>query len=329
MPVNKNAYLRYRIIDQCLTNNNHSYPNKDYILDKIDLTLGGNVSPYTFDKDIKELKQKFNAPIEFNRKHNGYYYTDESFSLSQFPLTEEEITALDFSTAVLQSMKHTPLFHPFETAIDKVINGYRVGKILGKPDEEIIQVEMPQSNAGAEWLNSLYKSIIEKQVTKLIYKPFNKEAKEHLFHPYLLKEYRNRWYVVGYSSRSQNSIVFALDRIQSLEKVNEKYFTDPDFNPKEYFKYSFGTTHFHHAKPEKVILSFQPIQAKYVISQPLHHSQKVVFQNETELQIEMEVYITQELIMTVLGYGDAVKVLEPVGLIETIKGVIEKMKELY
>jgi predicted DNA-binding transcriptional regulator YafY len=136
---------------------------------------------------------------------------------------------------------------------------------------------------------------------------------------------------VGYSDRSNNSLVFALDRIQSLEtsKKKEEYYTDPDFDAKKYFNYSFGVTHFHDAKPEKVILSFQPGQANYILSQPLHHSQQLILQNERETRIELYVFITQELIMAILGYGDGVKVIEPAGLIQKIKESINSMGKLY
>jgi predicted DNA-binding transcriptional regulator YafY len=171
MPVNKNAYLRYRIIDQCLKNDRHRYPDKEYILERLDEVLS-SVSSFTFDKDIKAMKDLFGAPIAFNRQHRGYYYNDEHFSLNQFPLAEEEISALDFSTAVLQSLKHTPLFDQFEAAVDKVINGYKVGRILGKSDEEIIQVETPLSAGGVEWLLKIYRAILEKEALSMLYQPF-------------------------------------------------------------------------------------------------------------------------------------------------------------
>ena len=328
MPLNKNAFLRYRIIDQCLCNKQHKYPHKVYLLECLDNALG-SVSASSFDKDIKKMKELFSAPIEFDRYRKGYYYTDNTFSLNKFPLTVDEITALDFSTAVLQSLKHTPLFSQFEAAIEKVINGYRVGSLLGKSDADLIQVEIPLATTGYNWIEKIYKAIIEKQSLKLLYQSYDKEAKEHIVSPYLLKEYRNRWYMVGYSSRSQNSIVFALDRIGSIDSCREKYYSDAAFNSREYFNYSFGVTHFHHAKPENVVLAFQPAQAKYILSQPLHHSQRTILQNEKETRIELNVFITQELIMTILSYGEGIKVLQPESLVGNIKQTIEKMKNQY
>lgn len=329
MPINKNAFLRYRIIDGCLTNTLTPYLSKARIIEKIQESLGEKISSSQFDKDIAAMRLEFGAPIVYHRIEKGYYYSDRTFSLNTFPLTPEEITALDFSTSVLKILKHSGLFNQFEGAIDKVISGYRVGRILGKSDGEIIQVEAPLEDAGARWIEVLYKAIIEKQTLKINYQPFGKEVKAHIYSPYLLKEYRNRWYLAGYSVRAKNAIVLALDRIRSVEPASEVYFNDPGFNGKEYFKYSFGVTHRYTDSPEKVLLSFTPQQAKYVLSQPLHHSQKLILENPEEVQVEMEVYVTQDLVMTILSYGDGVRVLQPQSLVDSMKETIDKMKALY
>ena len=91
-------FLRYRIIDQFLTNKQRKFPDKNYIIEQLKDGVG-EVSNSTFDKDIAEMKNRFNAPIAFDRVHMGYHYTDNTFSLKQFPLKEEEIAALDFSTS--------------------------------------------------------------------------------------------------------------------------------------------------------------------------------------------------------------------------------------
>ena len=144
------------------------------------------------------MRELFDAPIQYDRARGGYHYTEEGFSIKEFPLTEEEISALDFSTSVLQILKATPLFSRFEAAIEKVISGYRVGKILGKTDEELIQVEAPLGNSGAQWIETFYRSILERQTLVVTYRSFGGESKEYILCPYLLKEYRNRWYVAAW-----------------------------------------------------------------------------------------------------------------------------------
>jgi predicted DNA-binding transcriptional regulator YafY len=101
------------------------------------------------------------------------------------------------------------------------------------------------------------------------------------------------------------------------------------FDPDEFFKYSFGITQIHEAKPEKVVLQFTAYQAPFVLNQPLHHSQKLLKQNADFVEIEYHVYITTELIMTILSYGKQVKVLAPQKLKNQIKATVQEMAALY
>ncbi|MEP6949427.1 MAG: WYL domain-containing protein, partial [Ginsengibacter sp.] len=252
MPLNKSALIRYHIIDSCLTNTLKRYPSLDFIIKKIEDALETSLSDSMFNKDIAGMKSMYNAPIHYDRHHRGYCYTDDKFSIKKFPLTPGEIEALDFSTALLNQLKGTAMFEQFENAINKVIEGYRISKVLGKSEKQILQVEEPIKTEANKWLERILKAILHKSCLAIIYQGFNKEQKIHEFSPYLLKEYRNRWYAVGYSKKAKDILILALDRIRDIKKSAEKYHATPDFKPEDYFKYSLGITQVNAAKPETV-----------------------------------------------------------------------------
>lgn len=329
MPVNKSALLRYRIIDACLTNPQRKYPTMQQIIEKIESQLDNTISESMFSKDISQMKSMYNAPIKFDREHGGYCYTEPEFSIKEFPLTHEEIEALDFSTALLHQVKGTRLFQQFENAINKVIEGYRISKIVGKSETQFIQVEEPVKTAGSEWLEKILKGIIDKKALLVTYQAFGKEIKDHALSPYLLKEFRNRWYAVGYSDRAENILVLALDRILDIRKCNNTFVSNIAFDADNYFRYAIGVTAMDNATPEKVILSFTPFQAQYILTQPMHHTQRLLKQNEQEVQVEIEVYVTHELIMNILSFGSGVTVVEPASLKDSIKSTIEMIRKNY
>lgn len=329
MPLNKSAFIRYRIIDGCLTNSMRRYPSMADILDKIEAQLGSGISASMFSKDLQQMKSIFNAPIRYDRQHNGYCYTEAGFSIREFPLTHEEIQALDYSTALLQQLKGTRIFHHFENAINKVIEGYRLSGILGKSETQILQVEEPLRTDSSRWLERLLQSIVEKNPLLVSYQGFGREEKEHELSAYLLKEYRNRWYVIGYSARAKNILVMALDRINRIEPSKGHYVQEKDFSPADFFRYSLGITQVHGTKPETVLLSFTNVQAPYILSQPLHQSQKVIKETATELRVSLNVYITAELRMAILSYGPEAIVLKPASLKKDIEKTIGLMKKRY
>lgn len=322
MPANKNALLRYRIIDNCLTNKLRTYPNIEAIQEKIQDQLDEKISISMINKDFAEMKNIYKAPIKYCRFNKGYYYTEADFSIRGLALTEKEIEALDFSTALLNQLKGTKLLEQFENAINKVIEGYRISKVIGKSEKQLIQMEAPVTTEGTERIEKILQAITYRNVLSITYQAFDKAEKVHALSPYLLKEYRNRWYVIGHSDRAKKVLVMALDRINNLNKSTDKFITSDDFNAEDFFKFSFGITQIHDVKPESVILSFTPLQAQYILKHPLHHSQKIILQNQNEVRVELYVYISAELVMTVLGYGDQVRVLEPQSLKDKIKGII-------
>ncbi|MBT9484104.1 WYL domain-containing protein [Sediminibacterium sp.] len=329
MPKNKSALLRYRIIDGCLTNSMHPYPSLDAIQKKVEQQLDKSISSSMINKDFAAMKEIYGAPIVYNKSRGGYYYSDPKFSIQEFPLTEEEREALDFSTALLQQIRGTRLFQQFENAINKVIEGYRISKIAGIEQRQFLQVEEPVRPQDSPYLEQLLQSIIHQQPLAITYQGYGREPKLHQFSAHLLKEYRNCWYVVGYSDRGKNLLMFALDRIKDITNSDSDYIKVEGFDPDEFFKYSFGITQIHEAKPEKVVLQFTAYQAPFVLNQPLHHSQKVLKQNDDVVEIEYHVYITTELIMTILSYGKEVKVLQPQTLKDKIKATVQEMAAQY
>lgn len=141
--------------------------------------------------------------------------------------------------------------------------------------------------------------------------------------PLALKEFKNRWYLIardlkpGTSSHSVKT--FGLDRIKALDITGNKFKDIGYFNLDEAYKYCFGIISPNDEEPQEVILSFDPIQGKYIKSMPLHESQQILVDNNNELQIKLLLYVTYDFEMELLSYGKYVKVLKPDSLVEEMK----------
>jgi predicted DNA-binding transcriptional regulator YafY len=331
MPVNKNAAFRYRIIDECLRNSRKKFPSMPDIQERVTMILGLDslISVSSINKDFKAMRDFYNAPIKFNAFEKGYYYEDPEFSINSFPLSTEEIEVLDLSTAFLKQLKYSGYFSQFEAAIDKLISGFRVSKIPGYEKKILIQTEEPISNVGVDWLDVIYDAIIQSKAMQVIYLRFNvTKPTLHTLSPYVLREYRNRWYVTGYSAEVKSIVTLALDRIHSCEKSKKGFYLDAGFNASEFFKYSFGATVHANSKPNNVELLFDKMLEGYLRTKPLHHTQ-VIEKSEHGLLVKLECYLTPELEMTILSYGEQVKVLSPDKLVQKIKKRITAMGFVY
>jgi len=329
MPINKNAAFRFRIIDACLRNNMRKYPTlevlKEVIMEAMNLD---SISDSTINKDIRNMKDHYNAPIECHPVYGGYYYSEENFSINSFPLTQDEIRVLDLSTSILKQIKFSGYFKQFESVIEKLISGFRISKIPGYEHKHILEIEEPLIDTGVKWIEIVYESILNKQPLFIEYKKFNSdEVKTHLMSAYVIREYRNRWYVTGYSERAEGITTLALDRVIKMEMLNAGYHST-DFNEKDFFKYGFGATVYSNSEPYKVELLFDESLSGYMLTKPLHSTQRII-NDKDGLHLEIECYLTPELEMTILSYAEKVKVLGPEELKERVKKRAEALVEMY
>ena len=332
MPVTKDAAIRYRLIDELLRR--RTYPNLEKIEDFLEERLGTSISQSTLEKDLRAMRNSsdlgYNAPIKYDKFNRGYYYEDPNYSLAKVPLGSDDLIALDSAITLLQQFKNIPLFAESMAAINKVVNAFEVSQQLGDFEEEpFIQFESVPEQLGTEHLSFLVNAIKERQPVTLSYQKFGtEETREHTIHPYLLKEYRNRWYLIGQLEGKGHITILGLDRMRDLHLANIRFLYPIDFEPQEYFQYSFGISTSDH-KPEEIRIWFDSTQADYILTQPLHPSQQVIEETGEGVVIQLRVVPSIELVMALLSYGERAKVLAPTSLQQEIRDRIKAMHSRY
>ena len=314
MPTNKDAAIRYRVIDKMIRNRYKKYPNIESIIEACQEVLDKPISKSTIEKDLKAMRSDkglgYFAPIKFDRDMKGYFYEESDYSIKGIDLSEDDISAIEFAMQILHQFSGVKAISQFENAIDK-IKSFVDFRLLSKEDyQDIIQMEYVPFIKGRELIPELIPAIKNKVVISFNYQSnlsAEKGKVERKLVPYLLKEYQNRWYLLGYYLATKEIRTFALDRIENLYLSKEKYNNGNNFNAKNYFKYAFGITTPNNIEPKKYIFSFHPSQKHYLESKPLHQSQEVITDSEQEYRISIEVYPCEELNRTIKSYGNMVR----------------------
>lgn len=325
MPQNKNAFLRYRVIDQCLNNKFRKF-NREKLAEKISKKLDQPVSVNTVDKDIRFMRDELDAPIQYHRLDKYYFYAKD-FSLTGLVINEEEEKNLKASLSVLDVLKGTNFIQKFEFLIKRLVTEIR-------SNEAVVPIEFEQIYVqdGLKWFDILLESIEKRIALNLIYRSYGKEEQEMTVSPLLLKEYRGRFYLVAHKhEKERNDPIFCLplDRIQNASESKEVYQVNPNFDSKTFFKHSIGITRKLNEEPIKVQLYFNSASAPFVISKPLHHSQVILKKEEDGVLIQIEVYQSTELSMQILSFGPNVKVIAPEELRIEVIGKICQMQAIY
>lgn len=332
MPANKYALLRYRIIDKCIRNKYRPHPSKEALRQACEEalygSLGDRISESTIEKDLWAMRYEtelgYEAPIKFSKRDGGYFYEDEDYSIDRIPLNDDDVEALRFAATTLFQFKDVEVFRQFGFAIGKIFDRLNItSNVEDEAIEKFVQFETVEQVEGNQFLGNLLHAIKEHQQVEVGYGSFSRaDTKTYRIDPYLLKEYRNRWYLIGFHHDRGMMLTFGLDRMHEVKVLEQAFEVNLEFDPDRYFKYSIGITA-HSEEPVKVVLSCSALQGKYLKTQPLHRSQEILVDNEQEFRVSLYVLITYELIMQILGLGTEVKVLEPENLKEE---VVERLR---
>lgn len=313
-----NAYLRYQVIDECLTKRSVKYPSPEKLLEEIERILDQRIAKETLLKDIRDMKKSsdlgFNAPIKYSRSHNGYYYDDPNFSIKKFPVNYEEVESAKFALTLLNKSSTLPYLNRFKNFVERAVTFSRIESQLKNDISKYILFEEPVEIEGVEWIEPLVNAIQLRYVVNIYHRTIGKDKPvERSLHPYLLKEYDDRWYVYGFDERSNEERIFGLDRIHEIIPHKDKEFRYFKGDREDIFKHTIGVSRFV-GDPQEIVLKFFYPQSEYILSKPIHESQEIVKQNEGSITIKLYLRINYELKALIRSYGDHVEVIQPTDL---------------
>ncbi|WP_281987758.1 helix-turn-helix transcriptional regulator [Aquimarina aggregata] len=335
MALNKNALIRYKTIDKCLQNNYRQWTLDDLIEACSDTLYeyegrSVNVSKRTVQLDIQMMRSDklgYNAPIVvYNKKY--YKYEEEGYSITDIPLNENDMNVLSETVEMLKQFKDFSLFSELGGIIQRLEDKVYTEKT---DQSAIIHLDKNEKLKGLEHLDVLYQAIIKKMVLKIKYQSFKaREASEILFHPYILKEYNNRWFLIGRPGIEAKKpiVTFALDRIVDIDYDTSITYKNNNFNGDEYYKDVIGVT-VSSTRAERIQFWVDKKNAPYVITKPFHSSQRIIKKTDDGIIFNIFVQINFELERLILGFGDAIEVIKPKRLRDRMKRKLEKAAGFY
>lgn len=280
-------------------------------LETYDSSTNG-VGRATLYADIQFMESIEGWNIDLWKSKSGrevyYTYSDPQFSINNMPINGVEVNYLKDSLLLLSQFKGMPQFEWIEEVIPKLQQG-----IIQEKPNYILSFDANQYLKGIEWLGTLYNAIAYKKVMIITYQDFKSNEPYVLeIHPYYLKQYNNRWFLFGYNTSHERPIWnLALDRIVAMKESKIKYRPNKEIDWEEYFDDIIGVTKPENGKVEKIELLFAPISLQYVLTKPLHGSQKKIKEDENGLLVGLEVMVNIEFISLILSFGEKVKVIKP------------------
>ncbi|MCS6928266.1 MAG: WYL domain-containing protein [Saprospiraceae bacterium] len=312
MPTNKHAAFRYRVLDACFRRRRRWTIAElaDEVGEQLREAFGvsSGVSERMLRYDISLMRSEpprgFGAPIEC--RQGRYFYSDPEFSIEKRPLTQTDIEALREVVGVLQQFKGLPQLEALKGILT------RMEGLARFPNRTLIQFETNEHVAGLEWLAPLYAAAHDQQALRVLYHPFTFEQPyEIVFHPYLLKEYRNRWFCLGLNEGEGKIHTLALDRICRVAVSEHPFQPNIFFNPDTYFQDIIGVSRPEGAVPTQVVFESTVLLSRYLETKPLHASQRLLERDEKRAVFCLTVVPNPEMYAELRRFGPALRVLAP------------------
>jgi predicted DNA-binding transcriptional regulator YafY len=323
MPITRSAFQRYRLIDETISRYPRQY-SKQRLFELCQEQYGIR-SLSSLEKDIQRLREDHDAPIAYDKRKNGYYYTDPQFRLLRLMLSPDDMEALDYAREVLTATQGASVAGELANALQKVrqsLDIIREVKTEGLT-RRVVYVEEKILGGNRHYVPMLIRAVNQNRQIEFRYSKHDSpepDPKLRTLHPILLREVGDSWYVIGYDENTGKERTFAFDRMSDLELLPEPCAIPPAVltSVSELFEHIYGITD-SSGPVEEIVLSFTPLFGRYVKAKPIHQTQEVISDTDAECVIRLRLAPNRDLLMHLRSYGENLKVLKPASLVQDMK----------
>ncbi|SDZ93171.1 helix-turn-helix transcriptional regulator [Bizionia paragorgiae] len=315
MATNRHAQIRYTILDRCFNNHNRLFDYDD-LLNEVNYVLfelgTEGIKLRQLQYDIEHMKSDAGWAIEFDEtlkkgRKKAFQYQDKNFSIANHPLNVNDVEQLETTIAILSRYKHRAEFSWLEELIPRMEQAFQ---LVESGDNGIISYQENLDLKGREHIGTLFNMILKRKQVKITYEPYGKPEFDVVVCPYHIKQYNNRWFLFCFNEEYKSISNYPLDRITGIEELNAS-FESSTINWLDYFDDIIGVTKPEEGKVEKIVLRFSEQRINYVLTKPLHGTQKIYKEDQSNCSMTIEVIPNQELYQQLLAFGPDLEILEP------------------
>ena len=283
----------------------------------------------TFMQDMQEMNEKLyrlyhkEAIVYEDRHKKRYYrYADGIDGIFNRELTQEEVDNLNEVRNLLLGFKGMPKFDWIDQMLTRLDCNITAKK-------EIASFE-GGTDRSSKFLMILYKAISERQVLDVKYCSFFMDSEDIVLHPYYLKQYWRRWYLMARREGEKDVEPFALDCIVDIQENKTIKFKGTKISFKKYFQHLVGVTMPPEPNVEHIELQVDASQVPHLLAMPIHESQAIRINDDGKSAIvTLDVMINYELEQELMFYADSLVVKSPAFFRDTMKERLEWCKQSY
>ena len=284
-------------------------------------------------RDLEYMRERFHAPIEYDRSLNGYRFgrprSGPRYELPGLWFNASEALALLTTLQLLTNLQPELLDRQIAPLVE------RLRAILGSGDHswkdvlKRIKIFLPERRESKAAHFSVIAAALLKR-TRVWIKHYNRKEDretEREISPQRLVHYRDNWYVDGYCHLREDLRSFAVDAIREAARREARAKEIPDADLDEYLGGGYGI--FAGRKVQWATLKFTPEAARWVSAQNWHPKQRARVEKDGSYVLELPYAEDRELVMEILKHGADVEVLAPAALRKRLAESLKEAAERY
>jgi len=288
------------------------------------------VSYKSIMRDIDYLKYQCDAPIEYDPKRHGFYYTEELYQLPAISINESDLFAICIAEKALRQYENTPVYRKLASVFRKIEQSLPVKTSFAPSwvDDRISVFNQHQTDIDPEIWETVTSALRQGRVLQLDYlKPGAANQTARKVEPYHVTSFQGEWYLVGFCHQRQEIRTFAISRIKEAEVRPEEFSVPDDFDFAEFGGHRFGI--FRGDRDHQVRISFTASHAPYVIEREWHPEQVVKKNKDGSVVLSFPSNHLLEVKRWVLSWGSGAKALAPPELTTEVRQEIQKTLQAY
>ena len=281
---------------------------------------------------IAEMRQDFNAPIEYDRVQNGYYYAQadgKAFELPGLWLSSSELYALLTAYQLLVQVQPGLLdvqLKPVRERIEKILAGRQLGSQEIASRVHILR--MTGRNVEPACFQTVAGALLQRNSLHITYHGRgNDQTSSRVVSPQRLVHYRSNWYLDAWCHDKNALRSFAVERISAAEVLPQRCFDITEDKLDAHYASSYGI--FAGEPKYTALLRFTPDRARWVAEEQWHPEQQGCFLENGSYELRIPYSDPCELVMDILKYGPDVEVIAPDTLRKTIAERLQNALKNY
>jgi predicted DNA-binding transcriptional regulator YafY len=289
-------------------------------------------SERTIWRDIRSLRDDFQAPIEFDRERNGYRFADRSWRMPQVTMTEAELIAFFSAERKLRTMGYSPEADLARTALGELATFLPREIVVdaGRLADAIRYAPAPALDADPEVLARLAAASTARRTLSIdYYSPQKDERTRRDVDVLLLHERLGDWYAVSWDHLSGDFRDFHAGRILGMEETGHEFAVPAGWDPDEYLRRGFGM--FRGGRSVTVAVVFDALQARYALERQFHETQRTEALPGGALRLEFDTTeaALEQVARWVMGYGEHAVAMAPPELRDIVREKLRRAAGLY